>query len=164
MEELSSEALYGKDFGAEQMWGLKELIFQTERFTPQTIAWTYVGALLIALLLILSWRRYQVWKNQAYRREALKSLTAMQLNSSLITGLPQLLRYAALMSFPRIEVSSLSGTAWIKWLNQSAGMDIFSEEDALLLKLLAYSKITTSTQQNEHLIHAAETWIKVSHV
>lgn len=164
MEELSNEAMFGSDFGAERMWGLKEVMLEAEKFSPQTIAWLWLLALVSVVIMIVCWRRYQYWKSQAYRREALKSLALMRTDNSQLGALPRLLRYAALQSAPRNEVIAASGADWIDWLNQKAGKTIFNKEDATLLSQLAYAdKTEVDQQQGQHLINATEAWIGGHH-
>ena len=166
MDELGSAELFGDAFGAARMWGLRETPMQdVVSLFPQTSGWLLLLLLLLALIAITRWRRYQTWKQQAFRRDAIRSLTHMQDDLSQIKALPQLLRHVALRSSPREEVVGLHGSAWIAWLNVKAGSRVFDDADAKLLNQLAYaghSDIDPAIGQR--LIAASLQWVSVDHV
>lgn len=84
--------------------------------------WLVLGLILVlALLLVLLWRRH---RRLRYRRQALRQLsnleTANNLSaSSLVAELSILLRRAALCAFPTEDCAGLSGEAWLQFLDRS---------------------------------------------
>ncbi len=166
MEALSSVELFGEDFGAQRMWGLREFPFaDTTSWLPQTIGWAYLGILLFALSLIYGWRRYQHWKQQAFRRHAISSLMQMRDDLSRLNELPQLLRHVALCTWPRGVVTGLHGVAWIRWLNEKAGKQLFKDSDAEILNRLAYTnRYDLDKKAGQQLIDASLQWVGADHV
>ncbi len=176
MEELGSAELFGDDFGGERMWGLRELFLPGGTgWFPETIGWVYLSVLLLALTVIYCLHRYHHWKTQAYRRDAIKSLTlmrdelsqtsSMQTNPLSIRDLPRLLRLVALTSSTREQVTKLHGQSWINWLNTKAGKQIFQVEDAEFLSQLAYANPDQiDLERSRHLITAVELWVSMDHV
>ena len=94
--------------------------------TPATWAWAVLaGAAALALAAgTLLWLRHR--RRTAYRRAALAELDALA--PGLATGDPQtlvpldrLIRRTALAAFPRAEVATLTGPAWIAFLDRTGG-------------------------------------------
>lgn len=166
MEEVSSVERFGDDFGAERMWGLRELpLPDSTSLFPQTIGWLYLSLLFVSLLLLYALHRYHRWQQQAYRREAKISLANMRYDLTLITGLPGLLRSVALRSASRETVIGLHGKPWIEWLNRTAKKDLFDAQDGELLNRLAYEKSPAVDEFSRHrLIDACEQWLGMDHV
>lgn len=82
-------------------------------WTPQTAGWTWLGlAVLIAFVLGARWLVQRHRKN-AYRREALRELKTVSDNAAAVS---KLLRRSALAGFPREDVASLHGDAWLSFL------------------------------------------------
>lgn len=97
---------------------------------PQTWGWAVLAALLIVALVValLVWlRRY---RRNAYRREALRLLDGIEADirnpanrEKGVHELTELLKRTALAAWPREDVASLTGQAWIKRLGKSAEGD-----------------------------------------
>lgn len=85
---------------------------------PLSLAWWLI--LLVAICLIAAgiyaYRHYQ--KRTRIKRQALKELMTLQQNNCDLTALHQLLKRVALSCFPRQEVASLQGAAWLQFLDQ----------------------------------------------
>lgn len=121
-------------FGSDRMWGLKELPL------PEPVSWfaltpgtLLLAGIVLALLGLFAWRRWRAWQRNRYRRDALAELSAME---DSLTELPTVLRRTALIAFPRIEVASLRGGDWVKWLNEKGAR--FENSDAAWLDRLPY--------------------------
>ena len=158
----STRELYGDDFGAERMWGLQELpLPDAVGWVPLAPGWYIVLTLAVGLIAWWARRRYLAWRLDAYRRAALVELQQMRDPESLRV-LPQLLRGAALAAFPRAQVASLRGNAWIAWLNGTAGRDLFLDGDAATLDALVYSRDTVqpSAEETARLRDAASQWMR----
>lgn len=166
MAALSSAELFGDDFGGERMWGLRELAFSDlTGFLPQTVGWVYLGIFLFALILIYGMRRYRRWEQMALQRNAIESLLQMRTDSTRLRDLPHLLRHVALCYWRRDVVSELHGEAWIAWLNESAGTQLFMASDAELLNRLAYAKRPEiDLETGQQLVESALKWVNTAHV
>lgn len=138
---------------------------------PQTWGWAALGALLVIALLsaIIVWlRRY---RRNAYRREALRMLAAIETDirnparrDKGIHELTELLKRTALAAWPRSDVASLTGRAWIERLNQSGGAGAL----ARLLDDLEYhdsAAIAALPPDNaDELVLKSRRWIRGHHV
>jgi hypothetical protein len=97
--------------------------------TPQTWGWAVLGAILLALLAWGIWR----WRNHrranAYRRAALRLLAD---SDDMPDRIAEILRRTALAAYPRADVASLNGGAWLRFLDSHAkGADFAKGGQAL---------------------------------
>ena len=95
-------------------------------FWPPALGWWLVGLLLIALLVAVTflYRRYQ--KN-AYRRIAVQQVKSLfknhqqpQQNHEITAQLNRLLKTVAQQTYTTEQVSPLSGTQWLNFLDSSS--------------------------------------------
>ncbi len=146
----------------DRMWGLRELpLPDPVPWTPETYGWVVIALGLTGWLLWTALRQYRKWEGQAYRREALAELAAMEENQPLLSSLPHVLRRTALQAFPREEVAALRGSDWIEWLN-AAGAD-FESPDAEPLDRLAYQPQLADRLDDDsvkHLISASRAFVR----
>ena len=100
---------------------------------PPAPGWWVLAALLLALLAwgtVVALRRRRV---RLQRQRVLDALATWQAGLSSepspaqLAGIGELLRRLALMRYPRSEVASLSGTAWLRFLDESGGQGLFSD-------------------------------------
>lgn len=84
---------------------------------PPAPGWWVLFALLTVVAVIAAFRAWRRWRAAAYRRAALRELAAAA-NASAIA---EILKRTALVAYPRTEVASLSGSAWLSWLAQTGG-------------------------------------------
>jgi hypothetical protein len=93
---------------------------------PATWAWAVLAVLVLVLLAValVAWLRHR--RANAYRRAALAELDALA--PALRAGDPRalaaaetVLRRTALAAFPRTEVATLSGDAWLAFLARTGG-------------------------------------------
>jgi len=152
-------------FGSDRMWGLKELpLPDPVSWWPQTPGWYLLGTLILAGLCYLAWRLWLRYRHDAYRRQGLVRLDEMTTDPAALKELPLLLKKSALMAGARQQVASLQGHAWIAWLNETAGDDLFSTSDADTLELLAYAqpgRALPDTTKAAHLIEASKSWMRM---
>lgn len=97
-------------------------------WTPQTVGWQVLMAL---LCLALGWavlRGFQGWRARRFRRLALAQLQAVRhdlgveaLRVAAVRRVPELVRQLALAHAPRGQVAALQGEAWWAWLDDSLG-------------------------------------------
>jgi hypothetical protein len=93
---------------------------------PPAPGWWLLAALVLLALLALAWLLWRHHRQRRYRREAIARLEALHAectaNPDMDFGAScnRLLKSVALRSFPRRQVASLSGEAWIAFLNDTA--------------------------------------------
>jgi hypothetical protein len=125
--------------------GLHEILIpEPVSFLPQTIGWLIVAILLLSLAAWIGyrWRRYR----QANRYRSLALLRISQIEAELagparvsaLASIPRLVKRVALEAYPREEVASLSGNAWLEFLDESYGGKDFTEGSGRLLPVLSY--------------------------
>jgi hypothetical protein len=149
-------------FGSDRMWGLKELpLPEPISWFPATPGWLGIAAVALAAAVWVGWRLRRSWQRDAYRREALARLEAIERGALGIDELPRVLRKAALAAFAREEVAALRGPEWIAWLNAHGGR--FESEagewlDRLPYESTAAGRIDPATA--EQLVSAGRRWVK----
>lgn len=160
-EENIAQAL-ATQFGSERMWGLKELpLPEPVSWFPATPGWLAVGAFVLALAVWGAVRARRRWQRQRYRREALRRLEHMRTEPGALAELPLVLRATALSAFPREEVASLRGRAWVAWLNANGGR--FEPADSEWLDRLPYADGAVTDLEADvaaRLLTASRHWVE----
>lgn len=107
-------------------------------WTPQTAGWIWLAlAVLVAVLLLVRWLIIRHRKN-AYRREALRELSAVSDNAAAVS---KLIRRSALAAFPRENVASLHGEAWLAFLSDTYPGPALQERSAEILLAAPYRDV-----------------------
>jgi len=122
-------------------------------WVPQTVGW-WVALVLLGLLLgWVGYTTYNRWQANRYRRLALNQLR--QIEAELCTPdrrvtalleLPVLMKQAVLACWKRSDVASLTGEAWLRFLDESYCGKGFTQGPGRLLPTLAYSPPSTFHQ------------------
>ncbi len=153
---------------------LKELELPASvSYTPQTVGWIGIGALLAIVLLWVGWRALRHYHAQRYRRVALLELTTIEARlavstqrASALAQLARVLKRVSLVAAPHDRVASLSGEAWIAFLNRTRGR--FDARSASLLSLGSYAPAEyiggASEADIAQLVVHARDWIRHHHV
>ncbi|WP_294226711.1 DUF4381 domain-containing protein [uncultured Shimia sp.] len=118
---------------------------------PQTAGWL---VLLAAVMAVLAWRGWRLWQHyqaNAYRRAALKALSASGDDPVVISGI---LKRAAMVAYGRRRVAGLSGQAWVAFLAETGA----AQFDDTALFSAAYQK--APGQSDPQLATAAREWVK----
>lgn len=123
---------------------------------PLAPGWQVLLVVFAVAIFLVAWRRWLAWRDDRYRREALRLLDRMP----DAAGIPDLLRRAALSAFPRARVAPLTGPAWHRFLDETAGQDLFSGEAGAWLDRLAYGGAPLDAVQGRRLEAAARTWLR----
>ena len=100
---------------------------------PPAIGWWLLATLaLVALLAVMVWL-FRRWYANKYRRDAMAELAHLadtwqseQDDLRYVESLQLLLKRVALTRFPRQDVASLTGEAWVRFLDQSTGSHDFT--------------------------------------
>jgi len=87
---------------------------------PPPAGWWVLLALVLVVLGGVALRLLRRHRADAYRRAALEEAGKLVAAADLVA----LLKRAALSAWPREEVASLSGEAWIEWLGRAAGSPV----------------------------------------
>jgi len=118
---------------------------------PQTWGWWAVAAVLLAALAYLAFRWTRRWIANRYRREALRECEALEKalhddrqRAATVAALPVLLKRVALGAWPRTEVASLSGAAWVSFVKGHAGDARIDQRTAGLLNDAEYQETLDS--------------------
>ncbi|MCU1785836.1 DUF4381 domain-containing protein [Pseudomonas sp. 13B_2.1_Bac1] len=128
-------------------------------YWPQTWGWGVLLGVAVLGVLILAARRWLRWRRDAYRREALARLNALQ----DMRELPELLKRVAL-SMPlaaeeRQRVPTLSGADWQAFLQRHAGAPVPADLSQRL-GALAYG----TASADAHLLAQCKAWVEHHHV
>jgi hypothetical protein len=139
---------------------------------PQTWGWALLAALLLSALLFLGIAALRRYRNNAYRREALRELVRLEneigdaeSRGSAFPELAELLKRTALAAWPRAKIAALTGEGWLRFLVNSGGA---AEGLSYLFNDLEYRNDTTFSSVSEgsarKSIGAARQWIEKHHV
>jgi hypothetical protein len=143
---------------------------------PQTWGWAVLAGALLVMLVLTATRWLLRYRANAYRREALSLLPQIseQLSKPAtrrdgIRNLGEVLKRTALAAWPRTEVASLSGDAWVRFLDvhddDGAGAGHALER---LLDDFEYhgAEVAADLPSNvcSDLVVAARNWIERHHV
>lgn len=124
-------------------------------WTPQTIGWYVVFAIIALLAMWMIIHSLRRWLANGYRREALRELALLQPEQ-----FSTLLKRTALSAWPREKVASLSGDAWLKFLNESAKSNSFHQTPGNRLEEIALRSQTLSSEDEQTLRKLTAEWIR----
>jgi hypothetical protein len=96
---------------------------------PPAPAWYVLGAIVGVLVAVAVWRAVACWLRNRYRRAGLAELAALETaapGSHTSPALAELVKRVALAAYPRERVASLSGGAWLAFLDATGGTDDFT--------------------------------------
>jgi len=121
--------------------------------------------LLVAGLIAAAWWLVRSWHANRYRRAALAELDRIAEAEAQSTpaSLAVLVRRTALAAFPRAQVATLAGPAWLAFLDRSYGGDEFSRGAGRVLGVAPYAPADVATQDPRALIGLVRRWIKGHH-
>ncbi|MFC3612311.1 DUF4381 domain-containing protein [Lutimaribacter marinistellae] len=122
--------------------------------TPQTAGWAVLAVLVLLGLLWLVLRFVRRWRANAYRRAALAELGAAGDDPAVIAAV---LRRTALAAWPREEVASLTGEAWLRFLDRTGGKEGFAAGPGQAMEAAVYRGGTTAMPE---LTEMAARWIR----
>jgi hypothetical protein len=152
------------NFGNYALGDIVEVVSPADvSYLPQTAAWAWLGALLLALLLRFCWRRLRRWYRNRYRREAVARLSQLARDTdrdSWLVELNKLLKLTALAAFSHEQVARLSGEEWVDFLNGHCASPPFSAKQRSLLATGVYSSVTLADTTREQLLSACLYWVR----
>lgn len=122
---------------------------------PLAPGWQVLLAIIAFFVLWQAWKLWLKRRANQYRRQAIRELD--QLDGA--TGIPDLLKRAALSAFNRQEIAALTGSDWHQFLDRSARMDRFTGSCGAWLDAVAYGDDALTADQISELQAAARTWL-----
>ena len=136
---------------------------------PQTAGWLVLAVLLVGVAAWWAWKRYEAWRNAAYRRAALEVLAELRAGgTTALPSLPALVKRVAISASDRRSVAALSGRAWLEYLDRSYVGAAFTEGPGRLLPELAYASRETiggiGQADVDGLFALLEDWIRTHRV
>jgi hypothetical protein len=141
---------------------------------PQAWGWRVLAGALLVAAVVLAFRWVRRYLANRYRREALDECAALEASlesesgrAAALAELAVLLKRTALSAWPRAEVASLSGAAWIDFLRRHGGRARVDEPMARLLDAAEYEPAalaSVSTQEAHACARATRNWIECHRV
>ena len=131
--------------------GLHDIVApEAVSWAPQTAGWFTLAAGVAALAIWGLWVAYRRHRSNRYRRAALAALAEIEQRVSAsdpepaergraLADLPALLKRTALGAGARRDIASLTGDAWLAYLDAAYGGTGFSDGPGRLLPTLAYA-------------------------
>ena len=129
---------------------------------PPAAGWYLLAGVTLVLASWLAYRGWKRYRNNRYRREALSELAQIEAGpeEEVAARLPSLLKRTALQVYPRAQIASLSGEAWIAFLNRQCAADPFAGKAGQLLGGLAYRSGSSPRDELQPLFAGVRTWIE----
>ena len=121
---------------------------------PLAPGWWILAAGIVAAGAIAATAMVAHHRRNAYRREALRVL-----KDSDPSGISVLLKRTALAAWPREEVASLTGEAWLAFLDRTGGTTAFTKGRGRCLETLAFGG-EVDAGSRAAAIAAARDWIR----
>lgn len=137
-------------------------------FWPPAPGWWVVAALLALLIAgaaFIAWRRYRV---RARERRAMRTLAELEAcfrgerTPERLAPISLLLRQIALALFPRRRVASLTGPAWLHFLDESGGQGRFAEGPGRVLAGVPYQRSLPTDLDTDALMALVREWARTN--
>ena len=95
---------------------------------PPAPGWWILGAAALVAGALLTWVAVRRHRRNAYRRAALVELAAIDTiaNPRGVAAISAVLKRVALVAYPRTEVASLTGAAWLTFLDRTGATRDFT--------------------------------------
>jgi len=136
---------------------------------PPAPGWYALGFSLSLLLVYFLLRRYRHYRQNHYRRQALRELDELKQQwqqnrpaAQWLPRLPVLLKRAALAAYGRQQVAALSGTQWLRFLDRTAGKTLFNNNYGQLLLQCGYAppvSLRLQTDRIQTLFSLTRIWL-----
>jgi hypothetical protein len=134
-------------------------------FWPPAPGWWYVAAVIIALIAwmtVIALRRYRIHRQRQRVFAVLAGLEHELANGRAPDALARmsvLLRRLALTRFPRERVAALTGTAWLRFLDESGGNGRFAEGPGRVLSTGPYQRALPADLDASGLVALVREWV-----
>jgi Domain of unknown function (DUF4381) len=134
-------------------------------FWPPAPGWWFVAAVIIALLgwmAVIAFRRYRIHRQRQRVFAVLASLEhelASERSPDALARMSLLLRRLALTRFPRERVAALTGSAWLRFLDESGGNGRFAEGPGRVLSTGPYQRSLPGDLDASGLVALIREWV-----
>lgn len=132
------------------------------RFAFSTIGWPILAAVILILMVVVAILTIRKYNQNRYRREALAELQQVVRGELDFVHSMVLVKRTAIHAFGRDKVGNLTGTDWLKFLDQHSRqvqfLSIQSEVEGLI-----YKSETPDTTTRDKILMNVKNWIN-SHV
>jgi hypothetical protein len=163
--------IFPDGFGNPWMANLEEIgLPEPVPWWPPAPGWYVVAGLLLLGLVWLARRAHRRWRANAYRRGALARLGAIErlafapdTRRVVLLQLPVLLKQTALAAYGRDRVASLSGQAWLSFLDGTMGDRRFTTGAGRTLLSVAYARSgpqRLTDEETERLLDVSRWWVR----
>jgi len=140
-------------------------------FTPQTIGWYVLLAVTVVAVAWIAIARHRRRIANRYRREALDQLATIENDlaspdkrAGALGRIPVLIKRVAVSVTARTEAASLTGEAWLAFLDEAYDGSGFTTGAGRLLPTLAYESperlAAVTDKQAGELVDLTRTWIR----
>ena len=134
-------------------------------FSFATPGWYLLGGLILLLIAFLFFRWLKHYRENAYRREALKNLAIIEdkLNKQLdvlyLNDVLVLLKVVAIKAFGRQQVAQLYGNDWLVFLESKGENTPFTQYEHSVFNSL-YETVGVDINELKKILELSKTWIK----
>ena len=134
------------------------------RFSFETPGWYLVAGLLVLFVVLLFFTWLKRYRKNAYRREALKTITRIEQNSqnqneaNQLNDIWVLLKLVAMETFGRQQVAQLYGDDWLEFLESKGKNTPFTHYKQHIINSL-YDTISVDPKETKALIELSKQWI-----
>jgi hypothetical protein len=131
-------------------------------FWPPAPGWWLLAVVVIGTTLFVGRHLIKAWRRRQLQNHILVELETLNARSpaEVATHVSTLLRRVALMCFERNEVASLSGDAWLSFLDRTGGNGAFSSGIGNVLATAPYAAHDANDADSEALLSLARQWIR----
>ena len=142
-------------------------------FELVTVGWYIIFGIIIVILLVVAYRLFKKYQQNAYRRRSAKKLLELksEINKKqppqLIQKISTILKATALKSYPRQKVAKLSGKDWQNFLLSAVTSSSINSTIFALLDNQYLPESQNGTVKNsdlEELIDVSVQWIRRHYV
>ena len=134
------------------------------RFSFETPGWYLLAGLLLLVAAFLFFRWLKLYRKNAYRRDALKTIARIEQNSQNQNEVNQLndtlvlLKLVAMEAFGRQQVAQLYGDDWLEFLESKGKNTPFTHYKQHIINSL-YDTISVDLKETRTLIELSKQWI-----
>jgi hypothetical protein len=125
---------------------------------PPAPGWWILAAAALVASALLAWIALRRHRRNAYRRAALAELAAggALANPTNAATVSAVLKRATLVAYPRAEVASLTGSAWLAFLDRTGSTRDFTDGPAAALALAVGGRVGDGAA----ILAASRRWVR----